>query len=129
FVGRVILSAGSFTTERRRLPAILRHELSPAHIRGWMSELRFIALPNWFKEGLAVSVSGGGGAEEVTVADARDAIRWGDQIAIRDAGSLFEWVGIRMERPPQGPDTSFRTQLAYRQSGVLVALLRHANPV
>jgi hypothetical protein len=128
FLGRVILSPALFTTKRRRLPAILTHELSHAHIRSWMSELSFIALPNWFKEGLAVMVSDGGAAEEVSVADARDAIRWGDQIAVTRQGSLFDWVGVRMERPPQVPDTSFRIQMAYRQAGMFVAFLRDTNP-
>jgi hypothetical protein len=128
FLGRVILSPPLFTTKRKRLPSILKHELSHAHLRGWMSELTFIALPNWFKEGLAVMVSDGGAAEEVSVADARDAIRWGDQIAVRSEGSLFDWVSIRMERPPQIPDTSFRIQMAYRQAGMFVAFLRDTNP-
>src|SRR5207237_1385867 len=65
FLGRVILSPPLFTTKRNRLPSILTHELSHAHLRSWMSELTFIALPNWFKEGLAVMVSDGGAAEEV----------------------------------------------------------------
>jgi hypothetical protein len=73
-------------------------------------------------------VSDGGGAEEVSVADARDAIRWGDQIAVKREGSLFDWVSIRMERPPQIPDTSFRIQMAYRQAGMFVAFLRDTNP-
>ena len=54
FLGRVILSPSLFSARRARLPAILTHELSHAHLRSWMSELTFIALPNWFKEGLAV---------------------------------------------------------------------------
>ena len=128
FLGRVMLSPSLFTSRRGRLPAILTHELSHAHLRSWMSELTYIALPKWFKEGLAVMVSNGGGAEEVNVADARDAIRWGDQIAVTRAGSLFDWVGVRMERPPQVPDTSFRTQMAYRQAGMFVAFLRDSNP-
>jgi hypothetical protein len=128
FLGRVILSPSLFTTKRQRLPLMLTHELSHAHLRSWMSELTFIALPNWFKEGLAVVVSDGGGAEEVSVADARDAIRWGDQIAVTRQGSLFDWVGVRMERPPQVPDTSFRIQMAYRQAGMFVAFLRDTNP-
>jgi hypothetical protein len=128
FLGRVILSPALFTTKRRRLPAILTHELSHAHIRGWISELRYLDLPNWFKEGLAVMVSDGGAAEEVSVADALDAIRWGDQIAVKRQGSLFDWISIRMERPPQSPDTSFRIQMAYRQAGMFVAFLRDINP-
>jgi hypothetical protein len=129
FLGRVILSPSLFTTRRRRLPAILTHELSHAHIRSWMLELAFIALPNWFKEGLAVMVSDGGGAEEVSVADARDAIRWGDHIAVKYEGSLFDWVAIRMERPPEIPDTSFRIQMAYRQAGLFVAFLHDTDAV
>ncbi len=127
FLGRVILSPPLFTSKRGRLPAILTHELSHAHIRTWMSQLSYMQLPNWFKEGLGVMVSGGGGAEEVSVADARDAIRWGDHIAVRDAGSLFDWVGVRMEQPPEVPDTSFRIQLAYRQAGMFVAFLRDTD--
>jgi hypothetical protein len=129
FLGRVILSPSLFTTKRARLPPIQTHELSHAHLRSWMSEFTFIALPNWFKEGLAVVASGGGGAEEVSVADARDAIRWGDQIAVRSQGSLFDWVGVRMERPPEIPDTSRRIQMAYRQAGMFVAFLQETNPV
>jgi len=129
FLGRVILSPSLFTTKRARLPAILTHELSHAHIRSWMSELSFIALPNWFKEGLAVVVSGGGGAEEVTVADARDAIRWGDRIAVQNAGSLLDWVGVRMVAPPHVPETSFRVQMAYRQAAMFVAFLQDSDPV
>jgi hypothetical protein len=129
FLGRVILSPSLFTTKRGRLPAILTHELSHAHIRSWMSELRFIALPNWFKEGLAVMVSDGGGAEEVSVADARDAIRWGDHITVKTDGSVLDWVAVRMVRPPHVPETSFRTQMAYRQAGMFVAFLQDTNPV
>ncbi len=128
FLGEVILSPSLFTTRRGRLAAILTHELSHAHIRSWMSEFSFIALPNWFKEGLAVMASDGGAAEEVSVADARDAIRWGDQIAVKDAGSLFDWVAVRMERPPEVPDTSYRVQMAYRQASMFVAFLRDTNP-
>jgi hypothetical protein len=128
FLGNVILSPPLFTSKRGRLAPILTHELSHTHLRSWMSELTFIALPNWFKEGLAVMVSEGGGAEEVSVAEARDAIRWGDQIAVTRAGSLFDWVGVRMEQAPQVPDTSRRIQMAYRQAGMFVAFLRDTNP-
>jgi len=128
FLGRVILSPSLFTTRRGRLASILTHEMSHTHLRSWMSELTFIALPNWFKEGLAVVVSEGGGAEEVSVVDARDAIRWGDQIAVTRKGSLFDWVGVRMVQPPQVPDTSLRIQMAYRQAAMFVAFLRDTDP-
>jgi hypothetical protein len=133
FLGNVVLSPVLFTTKRQRLPAILTHELSHAHLRSWMSELTYIRLPNWFKEGLAVTASGGGGAEGVSEAQARDAIRRGDRIRIASAGSLFanslfEFIAIRFERPPEVPDTPLRFEMAYRQSGMFVAYLRDANP-
>jgi hypothetical protein len=129
FLGRVILSPSLFTTKRERLPSILTHELSHAHVRSWMSELRFVALPNWFKEGLAVMVSGGAGAEEVSEWQARDAIRWGNRIAMNTEGSLLDWVGVRIGVPPEIPETSARTQMAYRQSGMFVTFLHDTNPV
>ena len=77
------LSPALYSKQRRRLPAILTHELSHAHIQGWAStaELR---LPNWFKEGLVVMVSGGGGAEFVSEQEGRAAIERGEHIAIDD---------------------------------------------
>jgi Zn-dependent protease with chaperone function len=49
--GRVILSPALYSKQRRRVPAILTHELSHAHIEGWISANAFVRLPNWFKEG------------------------------------------------------------------------------
>src|SRR5262245_45725761 len=99
FLGHVILSPALFSAQRQRLPATLTHELSHAHIRTWISELTYMRLPHWFKEGLAVMVSGGGGAEGVSEIQARDAIRRGDRIAIESAGSLFVVAGIKFEQP------------------------------
>ena len=133
FLGNVVLSPVLFTTQRPRLAAILTHELSHAHIRSWMSELTYLRLPNWFKEGLAVMVSGGGAAEDVSETQARAAIRRGDRIRIAREGSLvanslLEFIVIRFERPPEVPDTPFRFEMAYRQSAMFVAYLRDANP-
>jgi hypothetical protein len=90
FAGRVKLSPRLCTTQRERLSAILTHELSTrTSIQGWGSTNAFIRLPNWFKEGLAVMVSGGGGAELVSEQQARVAIERGEHIAIDDAGSLL----------------------------------------
>src|SRR5262249_54732186 len=128
FLGRVMLSPVLFSTQRRRLPAMLTHELSHAHLRSWISELTFIRLPNWFKEGLAVMVSGGGGAEGVSEVQARDAIRRGDHIAIQSAGSLLNLAAIKFEQPSENPNTSFRILMAYRQAGLFVAFLHDTNP-
>jgi hypothetical protein len=83
--GRVNLSPKLFSRQRQRLPAILTHELSHAHIFGWIGPRAYLRLPSWFKEGLAVMVSSGGGAELVSEEEARAAIQRGDQIVIDDA--------------------------------------------
>jgi hypothetical protein len=129
FLGRVMLSPVLFSTQRHRLPAILTHELSHAHLQSWIAQLRFMRLPQWFKEGLGVMVSGGGGAEGVSEGQARDAIRRGDHIAIESTSSLLNLAAVKFVQPPEIPDTSFRIQLAYRQAGLFVAFLHETNPV
>jgi hypothetical protein len=124
--GRVILSPTLNRPQHRRLPAILTHELSHAHISGWIptADLR---LPNWFKEGLAVMVSGGGGAEFVDEQEARAAIERGETIAIDDTQSLSTLLaGIRYERAPSGTP-SHRTVMAYRQAGMFISWLHRSD--
>ena len=72
--GRVNLSPKLFRPQHQRLRAILTHELSHADLQGWVGGYTYLYPPNWFKEGLAVMVSGGGGAELVSEEEARDAI-------------------------------------------------------
>jgi hypothetical protein len=128
FLRRVVLSPALFGRQRARLEAILTHELCHAHLQSWMSQLAYLELPNWFKEGLAVMVSGGGGAEAVSEAQAREAILRGDHIAIRGEGALLDFVTIRMEQQPVMPDTAFRIEMAYRQAGMFTAFLHDQNP-
>jgi hypothetical protein len=128
FLGRVMLSPVLFSTQRHRLPAILTHEMSHAHLGSWMSQLAVMRLPQWFREGLAVMISGGGGAEGVSEAQARDAIGRGDHIAIESSSSLLNLAAVKFAQPPIIPDTSFRIQMAYRQAGMFVTFLRESNP-
>jgi hypothetical protein len=121
--GRVNLSPKLVWPQPRRLPAILTHELSHAHIHGWISGYAYVRLPNWFKEGLAVMVSGGGGAELVLEQEAQAAIERGEYITIDDTGSLTNLSEIRFERAPPRATPSHRTVLAYRQAGMFVAYL------
>jgi len=129
FLGRVMLSPVLFSTQRHRLPAILTHELSHAHVRSWISQLSFMRLPQWFKEGLGVMVSGGGGAEGVSELQAREAIRRGDHIAIESSSPLLNLAAVKFVQSPEIPDTSYRIQMAYRQAGLFVTFLHDANPV
>jgi hypothetical protein len=128
FAGRVNLSPKLFSPQRRRLPAILTHELSHAHLRGWIGESANIRLPNWFKEGMGVMVSQGGGAELVSAEEARAAIERGELIAIDDAGSLPNLANIRFDRAPAKttPDW-YPVVLAYRQAGMFVNYLRESD--
>jgi hypothetical protein len=127
FFGRVNLSPKLFHPQRQRLPAILTHELSHAHIQGW-NGTGFLYLPNWFKEGLAVMVSGGGGAELVSEDEARSAILRGEQIAIDEAGSLQNLSDVRFERAPAKQTPSwYPVVLAYRQAGMFVNYLREQD--
>ncbi|MBR0751655.1 hypothetical protein JQ604_05635 [Bradyrhizobium jicamae] len=132
--GRINLSPKLFSLQRRRLPGILTHELSHAHIQGWLARqawtgsLTYVALPNWFKEGLAVMVSDGGGAELVSEEEARQAISRGEQIEINDAGSLFNLTEIRFARAPAQQDPAwYPTVLAYREAGLFVSYLHESD--
>jgi len=127
FAGRVNLSPKLFWPQHKRLPAILTHELSHAHIQGWIGANAYIHLPNWFKEGLAVMVSEGGGAELVSEEEARAAIQRGEQIAIDDSGSLQNLVEIQFERAPAKRASWYPVVLAYRQAGMFVNYFRESD--
>jgi hypothetical protein len=124
--GRVNLSPKLFWPQRQRLRAILTHELSHAHIQGWIGGYAYLHLPTWFKEGLAVMVSGGGGAELVSENEARAAIQRDEKIVIDDAGSLST-TGIRLEKEPENRPTWYPVVLAYREAGMFVDYLRESN--
>jgi hypothetical protein len=125
--GCVTLSPILFSAQRQRLPGALTHEMSHAHLQGWISPLDWIHLPNWFKEGLAVMVSGGGGAEFVSEVKARDAIRRGDRIAIESEGSSQNLTSIKFEHPSEASD-GLRAMMGYRQAALFVTFLHDRNP-
>jgi hypothetical protein len=73
-------------------------------------------IPSWFKEGLAVVVSSGGGAESVSEAHARAAIATGNTFAPAKSGRLL------FER--SGRSYRLSEHMWYRQSAVLVGFLK-----
>ncbi len=127
FMGRVTLSPSLFSKQPARLSAVLTHELSHAHLAGWMGPLATLRLPNWFKEGLAVMISRGGGAERVSDAAARKAIRRGDRIAINDSGSLAQLTSLEFQKAPNIPQDAMRVEMAYRQAALFVTYLRDTD--
>jgi hypothetical protein len=125
--GRMVLSPTLNGPQHWRLRAILTHELSHAHLLGYISTYTYVRLPNWFKEGLAVMASGGGGAEFVSEREARAAIERGETITIDDAGSFLNLSEIRFERAAARWSPSDRTVMAYRQAGMFVSFLHDTD--
>jgi hypothetical protein len=122
--------AGGFTLNHRvfispkpentveRIPRVVTHELSHLHLsqhRGpWEN------LPVWFVEGLAAEVSGGGGAEGVTVPELRQAIS--DARTFEPKTSATRWVR-------DGATASHLSQhLFYGEAGLFIAYLRALDP-
>lgn len=125
--GRVNLSPKLSGPQHQRLRAILTHELSHAHLQGWIGDYDTLRLPNWFKEGLAVMVSGGGGAEFVSESEARAAMQRGATIVINDAGGLSKWVDVPLEKEPENRPPWYPVVLAYREAGMFVDYLRESD--
>jgi hypothetical protein len=125
--GRVNLSPKLFGPQRQRLRAILTHELSHAHLQGWIGDYDTLYLPNWFKEGLAVMLSGGGGAELVSEDEARAAIQRGETIAINDTGGLSKLTDVPLKKEPENKPAWYPVVLAYREAGMFVNYLRESD--
>jgi hypothetical protein len=125
--GEINLSPKLFRPQHQRLRAILTHELSHAHIEGWVGERAYVSLPKWFKEGLAVMVSGGGGAELVSEDQARAAIQRGERIVINDSGSLTDWADLRVAEEPANKPPWYPVVLGYREAGMFVNYLRESD--
>jgi hypothetical protein len=127
-----ILTRGSSTmnevylSERLRekidtLPSILVHELSHVHVRQYTGTLKYVRdIPGWFSEGLAVAVSSGGGAENVTAAQAQAAIQKAVSFTPDAAGSIF---GARTAH-----NYGLEPHMYYRQASLFVDYLRKSKP-
>jgi hypothetical protein len=94
---------------------------------GWIGAYAYLRVPTWFKEGLAVMLSGGGGAELVGEEEARTAIERGEQIVIEDTGSLQNPVEVRLEKVPSNKPPWYPVVLAYREAGMFVKYLREMD--
>lgn len=99
-----------------RLPSLTTHELSHLHLEQTIG-IRCAAgsVPGWFKEGLAVHVSNGAGAENVSEAEARAAIMQG-RVFRRDSTGSFLF-------PQSGARDGLPVHLFYRESGMFVEFL------
>jgi hypothetical protein len=99
----------------------LIHELSHIHIRQYTGTFKYIKdIPGWFLEGLAVSVSSGEGAGDVTAEQAQAAIRGGMRFEPDDSGRI---IG-----PKTAHNYGLEPRMYYRQAGLFVDYLRKVNP-
>jgi len=71
-----------------RIPTVLVHELSHLQFEQRLGLPRMSRLPVWFTEGLATQVSGAG-AENVTIDEARRALREGRALVPDETGTWF----------------------------------------
>ena len=119
--GRLFISPKPENTAER-LPRLLVHELSHLHLDQQLGTVRLTRhVPNWFKEGLAVYVAAGAGAENVTETQARDAIVAG-RVFRRDVkGSLLS--------PQTGARDGLPAHMFYRQSAMFVEYLARRDRV
>jgi hypothetical protein len=113
--GRLFISPKEQNTTER-LPRLLVHELSHLHLDQQLGTLTLTRrVPNWFKEGLAVYVSLGAGAENVTETQARDSILAGRLFRRDLKGNLLS--------PQTGARDGLAAHMFYRQSALFVEFL------
>ena len=94
YFDRVTMAPALWREEPGYLEADLVHELSHEHLWGHLSAVDYFQIPVWFVEGLAVTVSGGGGAQGVSVEEAEREIV--GRTRDRDAG---RGISVRQSRP------------------------------
>lgn len=133
FMHRIMLAPRLWSypeLSRTSLRLILTHELSHLHFEGHRGLFAYAHLPSWFLEGIAVMVSGGGGAQRVSPEAARAAIAAGRTIRIIDRTALF---GSNFDDPQPRSiadgDEQYYYHMYYRQAALFVAYLRDKDPV
>jgi len=103
------------------LRSIVAHELSHIHIRQYVGTWDYINdIPEWFHEGLAVTVSGDGGAEKVSKLEASKYLSEGKHFIPRTKGGLLKHKTAH--------DYGLKPQMYYRQSSMFIRYLIHLDP-
>lgn len=114
FLGDIYLSPRAF--HEADWEAILAHELVHHAWRDRLGPWSTVRRqPSWFQEGLAVHLSGGGGAERATREEALTALAAGRELTPVTAGSLF--------RPRRPHEDGLSYPMFYRQAGLFVGFL------
>ena len=107
---------------RETTKAILTHELSHLHLQQQLGVYHYDAnMPAWFQEGLAVLVSGGGGAETVSGVEAGTAILEGRHFTPEAKGSFFFHKSAK--------SYGLEPHMFYRQASLFVKYLRDMSEI
>lgn len=108
--------------QQRNMPVenFLTHELAHLLLYQHAGPLAYLRVPSWFREGIAVAVSNGAGAQACTPAEAARNILQGKNFDPAEAGSLF--------RDRTAPSYKLRPSIFYRQAGMFVQYLWEQNP-
>lgn len=107
--------------DKNTLQLILVHELSHIHMRQHVGTWQYITnIPTWFDEGLAVSISKGGGAENVSEKEAIE--------NINTAKHFTPVVDTGIFSRKYAHDYGLSPQMFYRQSSLFVNYLKQSNP-
>lgn len=115
--GRVFISP-ILLDEPELIQGILIHELSHLQLSQSLGRWNFHShVPVWFAEGLAVYVSDGAGAEEVTRSEAIHTIKSGQSIEPNGSGSFFF--------PKTASNFGLSRHMFYRQSSLYIEWLHN----
>lgn len=111
----------------RTVSSYLAHELSHLLIYQKIGGYNYICIPSWFTEGLAAFVSDGGGAEKVSDAEVKDAIKSENHF------KPIEKAGLRDLFFPKyasywGIKHQFKHHMFYRQCMLFVSFLEKEFP-
>ena len=103
-----------------RVQRILTHELSHLHLQLQIGNSSALGnIPGWFSEGLAVLVSDGGGAENVSSEAALEAIRQGRHFVPESSRSWFF--------PKSASSYELDAHMYYRQASLFIDFIRGEN--
>lgn len=117
--GRLFISPKKKNTPDR-IPRVLAHELSHLQMQQILGTWKWHEnTPAWFREGLAVYASDGGGAEGISSTQAKQAIIAGKSITPNNTGSLLF--------PKTAYTFGLRPHMFYKQAGLFVSWLHQHN--
>ena len=116
---KLFLSPKLFDENNEIINMYLMHELSHLHIRDQLGSYQMSRLPFWFKEGLAVYVSDGGGTHTVTLDEAEKLIKAGKHFVPNTTGGFIFQNNHN--------DWNLKPQMFYLQSKMFISYLVASN--